>query len=348
MLRTTKYRSLTIAAAAVLFANFTVCSAMPAHPGASPVVKQSTKKTASSGKSTFCMGRFLIDVPAGSTLTGGRYEYNFVSINRVKPSTLEEFEREVADRESILKSAINERTKESMLLDSVEAEKDTKILVSWKEKSKTDELAISAYRWADGSRFLFEKTVDKDKKDKGMAAMSDVLSHLRPRQDTDIPAQPGYCFGDGLIADPNWHDEEATVAIDIGGHPDAYIVVTIDPFASYRHEKPLLERIGDLPKVLGELSSSVRLLRMGNRKIGSHKGQEYLLAAFDSGMRAQVFVWETQGEGTVDTPSIKIEMTTGREDSNGNPQQTSLTDKQAVKMWDDILKSFRVQPQQAM
>jgi DNA/RNA-binding domain of Phe-tRNA-synthetase-like protein len=50
---------------------------------------------------------------------------------------------------------------------------------------------------------------------------------------------------------------------------------------------------------------------------------------------------------TVDTPSIKIEMTTGREDSNGNPQQTSLTDKQAVKMWDEILKSLRVQPQQA-
>jgi hypothetical protein len=70
----------------------------------------------------------------------------------------------VADRESILMSAINERTKESMLLDSVEAEKDTNILVSWKEKSATDELAISAYRWTNGSRFLFEKTVDKDKK----------------------------------------------------------------------------------------------------------------------------------------------------------------------------------------
>jgi hypothetical protein len=81
----------------------------------------------------------------------------------------------VADRESILMSAINERTKESMLLDSVDAEKDTKVLVSWKEKSTTDELAISAYRWTNGSRFLFEKTVDKDKKDKGMTAMSDVL-----------------------------------------------------------------------------------------------------------------------------------------------------------------------------
>ena len=177
--------------------------------------------------------------------------------------------------------------------------------------------------------------------------MRDVLSHLRPRQDTEIPAQPGYCFGGGLIADPNWRDEEATVAIDIGGHPDAYIVITIDPFASFRHEKPLLERIGDLPKVLGDLSSSVQTLRKGNRKIGSYKGQEYLLAAFDNGMRAQVFFWETQGEDTLDMPAMKIEMTTGREDSNGKPQQTSLTDKQAVKLWDEILKSFRVQSQAA-
>ena len=37
--------------------------------------------------STFCMGRFLIDVPAGSTLSGGNHEYDFIQIEPVKAMT---------------------------------------------------------------------------------------------------------------------------------------------------------------------------------------------------------------------------------------------------------------------
>jgi hypothetical protein len=347
IMRTNKHRSLKIAGLAALFASVSVCAGVPAHADESLTAKQGSKKTSSPAKSTFCMGRFLIDVPAGSTLDGGNYKYDFIAIEPVKPSSLEEFEKEVAERESSLKSAINKRTKESMLLDSVEPEKDAKILVSWEENFTTAALAINAYRWASGSRFLFKKTVDGDKKDKGMTSVRDVLSHLRPRQDAEIPSEPGYCFGGGFVADPNWHNEEATVQIDLGGHPDAYIVITIFPLASSKHDKPLLERMGGLSQALGDLSSSVHQLRKANRKIGQYNGQEYLISASEGGMRAQVFVWETQGDGTLDTPSIKIEMTTGREGSDGNPQQTTLTDKEAVKLWDQILKSFRLQPQAA-
>jgi len=33
------------------------------------------------------MGRFLIDVPAGSTLSGGNHEYDFIRIEPVKAMT---------------------------------------------------------------------------------------------------------------------------------------------------------------------------------------------------------------------------------------------------------------------
>ena len=59
---------------------------------------------------------------------------------------------------------------------------------------------------------------------------------------------------------------------------------------------------------------------------------------------ATPFVWETQGEGTLDESAIKIELTTGHQDSNGNPQKTALTDQQAMKLWDDILRSLRLRP----
>jgi hypothetical protein len=61
-------------------------------------------------------------------------------------------------------------------------------------------------------------------------------------------------------------------------------------------------------------------------------------------MRGHAFVWETQGGGTLDTLAIKIEVTTSYHDGKGNQQKTSLTDKEAMKLWGDILGSFRLRP----
>jgi hypothetical protein len=178
-----------------------------------------------------------------------------------------------------------------------------------------------------------------------MTRMREALTHVRPRAETEIPVEPGYCFAGGFIASPDWHNEEALVQIDIAGHPDAFVSVWTYPLASHKHDKPLLERMGGVTQALGNFASSVNVLRKGNRQIGTYDGQEYLASAPNSGgMRGHAFVWETQGDGTLDTPAIKIELTTGHQDDKGNPQKTRLTDQQAIKLWDEILNSFRLRP----
>ncbi|WP_229507264.1 T6SS immunity protein Tli4 family protein [Pseudoduganella rivuli] len=295
--------------------------------------------------STFCVGRFLIEAPSGSKLSGGNYKYDFASIAPSKPMAFEEFEKEVAKHESKLNSARNNRTKQSMLLRSVQPDKNTRILASWEVEASTAQIKISGYRWIDSSQFLLEDIVDDDKRDLGIEGMRDTLLHLRPRADTEIPTDPGYCFAGGFIANPRWRNEEAGVDIDIAGHPDAFVSVWIYPLASHKKDRPLLERMGGIAQALGNLATSVHVLRKGDRQIGPYKGQEHLASAPNSGgMRGHAFVWETQGDGTLDTPAIKIELTTGHQDSNGNPQQTTLTDQQAIKLWDDILNSFRLRP----
>ena len=175
--------------------------------------------------------------------------------------------------------------------------------------------------------------------------MRGMLAHVRSRTETEAPADPGYCFAGGFIANAEWENEEAAIDIDIAGHPDAFVSVWIYPLASHKHDKPLLERMGGLTQALGNLATSVHVLRKGSRQIGPYKGQEHLASAPNSGgMRGHAFVWETQGDGTLDTPAIKIELTTGHQDDKGNPQKTTLTDQQAIKLWDDILNSFRLRP----
>lgn len=73
---------------------------------------------------------------------------------------------------------------------------------------------------------------------------------------------------------------------------------------------------------LGNLVTSVRVLRKGDRQVGPYPGQEHLASAPGSnGMRGHAFVWETQGDGTLDTPAIKIELTTGCPTARGTSSQ---------------------------
>ena len=112
-----------------------------------------------------------------------------------------------------------------------------------------------------------------------------------------------------------------------------------------KHDRPLLERMSGVLQSLGRLATSVRVLRSGDRQVGPYRGQEHLATAPNSGgMRGHSFIWETEGQGTFETPALKIELTTGHRDKDGNPQKTKLTDEQAMKLWDEVLNSFRVRP----
>jgi hypothetical protein len=335
--------SITIAVA--LCGGSNASMAIPNNLEKSTMKNQSVNIKAAESMATFCMGRFLIDVPVGSKFSGGNYKYDFIKIEPVKSASLEEFEKEVEKAELNLKLTEHKYAKKRMLLQSVQIDKNTKLLASWKTNFSTAEISIVGYHWDSGNRFLFQRDVDDDKQEPGMNRMREAISRLRARADNDIPTEPGYCFAGGFIVNPRWRNEEASLDIDIAGHPDAFVSIWIYPLASYKHDKPLLERMGGMTQFLGNLATSVHVLRKGDRQLGPYRGQEHLASAPNSGgMRGHAFVWETQGDGTLDTPAIKIELTTGHQDDKGNPQKTSLTDEQAMKLWDDILNSFRLRP----
>ena len=300
---------------------------------------------AAEGKSTFCIGRFIIDTPVGSIINGGNYKYDFIRIEPGKTISLADFDKYVGNIEKDLRSAKHENTKKGMLLQSLQSGKNARILVSWKTDFSTSEIRIVGYHWVDGKSFILRRDVDDDKQDAGVDRMREAISRLQARDDNEIPAEPGYCFAGGFIANSGWRNEEVSLDIDIAGHPDAFVSAWIYPLASHKRDKPLLDRAGGVTQLLGNLASSVHVLRKGDRQVGSYQGQEYLASAPNSGgMRGHAFVWETQGNGTLNTPAIKIELTTGHQDDKGNPQKTSLTDEQAMKLWDDILNSFRLRP----
>nr|WP_039784128.1 T6SS immunity protein Tli4 family protein [Herbaspirillum huttiense] len=302
--------------------------------------------------STFCTGRFLVDLPAGSVLSGGNYRYDFARLEQPKSMSLEEFETEMATTEKTLRST-KHKVEPSLLRLLVKPDPQSWIFVYWEEDFITSVVQVDGYRWIDGTRYLFKAEAGHGKPATGTRSYQDntvervrkILSSLHKRSTHEIPTEPGYCFEDGFIANPKWEMEEAGIDITIAGHPDAFVSVWFYPLARSAHSKPLLDRMGGVLQTLGQMATSVHVLRKGERQVGPYRGQEFLASAPSSrGMRGHKFIWETEGDGTLDTPALKIELTTGYRDKKGNPQQTRLTDEQAIKLWDDVLNSFRLRP----
>lgn len=295
--------------------------------------------------STFCTGRFLIDLPEGAKIIGSaRNTYRFAQIEKPQAMSREQFIKELDEKEAKLKES-KHKTDPSQLLKVVRPDQNSRVLVFWETPTTAGLVDVEGHKWVEGKKFLLIREVDDDKQRLGITQMQERIGGLRPRTDTEIPPDPGYCFPGGFIASAEWENEEALTEFSLPGHPDAYVSVWFYPLAASKRDKPLLDRMGGVVNSLGNLASHVHVLRKGERTVAGYPGQEYLFTAPNGGgTPAHNFVWETQGEGTLEDPVVIIQMETGTQDGKGNPQKSSLSNEEALALWDRIVLTFRVRP----
>ncbi|MDQ7956028.1 MAG: T6SS immunity protein Tli4 family protein, partial [Pseudomonadota bacterium] len=297
---------------------------------------------------TFCTGRFLIDLPEGAKIIGSaRNTYRFAQIEKPRVMSREQFTKELDDKEAKLKASKHD-VDPSQFLKAVRPDDSSRVLAFWETPTAAGLVSVEGYKWMGGTRFLMVSEVDDDKQQLGISRMQERINGFRPRLDTEIPSDPGYCFPGGFIASPEWENEEALTEFSLPGHPDAYVSVWFYPLAASKRDKPLLERMGGVVNSLGNLASSVHVLRKGDRTVAGYTGQEYLFTAPNGGgVPAHNFVWETQGEGTLEEPVVIIQMETGTQDGKGNSQKPSLNNEEALALWDRIVPTFRIRPTNA-
>jgi len=82
----------------VIAASFLLSGCLSPQPKIA-IMNKVQDKEADPTISTFCTGRFLVDMPAGSVLSGGNYRYDFARLEQPKSMSLEEFETEMAAKE---------------------------------------------------------------------------------------------------------------------------------------------------------------------------------------------------------------------------------------------------------
>ena len=177
---------------------------------------------------------------------------------------------------------------------------------------------------------------------------SNVGDHLRASVANVLATEPPH-LEQALFADAGSSSSESlNIRFRLKGYSDIVVDVATtlnagDPPESLLSRKPgVLSALGGLGATLG----GIRNIKEGDRKIGDHPGQEWLMKApNDHGQQAHLFTWEAPGLHADELhPKIRIELQSGNSDGGLDPRPISMTDKQVLELWDRILNSLRLRP----
>jgi hypothetical protein len=308
--------------------------------------ERAMKTTENSQWTTHCVGRFLIDLPPDAEYVGGHFEYGFAKIER-RAMDQSQFQKEVESFEKHLRET-KHKSGTSLLLKRDALDENSRVFGYWDRDDQDVAIDLSGYRWINGQRYLGRSGADPDRLDGAAMRLRAILNNLQPMQ-TSAPTTKGFCIDHAMIADEgSSKNENLNMRFRLKNHPD----IVVDLATNRNSGNPPESLLSRKPSVfsglglLGATLGGVQNIREGDRKIGDHPGQEWLLKApNDKGQQAHLFTWEAPGLHRDPLhPQIRIDLQSGNTDGGLDPIPISMTDQQMLELWEKILKSLRLRP----
>lgn len=227
-------------------------------------------------------------------------------------------------------------------------------LLAWREgfvvRMQVGARDVDSPVYQNDALYRSDKTNIKEK----LTHLLTMFERVRGRQDSELPAETGLCIKDGFVKGPPGDQEETAVVYHLSGAQDVYFRVYSD--SGLVQKTTLLER-GPGIEAYVELQSG-RTLRHGRRLARSGLNLEEWLMALttDDRIRGTEFNLEVNSKtATATTPLVILELYNGSripgpelssEESAVRPalQKASLTDAEAVALWDMVTSTLRVRP----
>ena len=341
----------------------------PYHPNRTPKMDNMPPKIAAlfEKTKTVCFSRFVIDVPERAEIVWGGADV---------PYSLYVYPRQGYMIKAEIKAKIDALTSEehneepSMLIgvfDSINS--DSKIVVGYKNFTTNGFAQLHSYIRLGETAFVqsirsFVLAVDdknapmgfRDDKTlykKGIEELLDVARRLRLRDENEIPNEPGVCIESGFISSPlDFSREVVRIGFRFPEYPDVSFSVetwsTVRPNQDDSLEASIKEGREEAQWAgQGKLFARIKTLRKGDRAIGQWEGAESLnrLPSVDIGAESHDFMFKTIGVANdVLRPYAKITFYTAVKDNTRSMVEPSLTDEEAIAMWDKLTSTIRVRP----
>jgi hypothetical protein len=297
---------------------------------------------------TYCLGRFLIDLPNDAEIVAQTAEYRGDKIKVERQPSAETFLHLITEKENTLRET--KHKKDPSLLKYLSKKDDGRsvAIIYWKTPEKRHLYETEVNKWQKGFQFLAKGQADPDQMEMAVDFANRTLSELRYRDPTEIPSETGFCIERGLFAgEPAMpHYEYAYVHFRLKEHPDVIVTVTTRLVMKEDHEG-LLDRIDRKSKDAGllELLNKIKVLRRGKHPAGDIPGEDYL-QSIPTGetFSTHTFFWESIAKTkNLYAPEISVEFESGKINIGGY-SKPSVSDKQAIELFDSIVNSIRVRP----
>lgn len=301
---------------------------------------------------TYCIGRYLVDLPADAQINGQTYDYKYGRIESNGASESEgAFTKEMAEREAQLKAG---KQRKGYALTTVRRSGSSiAIFQLSKQLLMGPSVGFEAHRWDKGRTFTLEQTgtIPAEYETVLTDVQSNLLPNLHGRDLGNIPTRPGFCLKDGFIATDGSqaHYESAGMSFKFARWPG--VLVTFQTMTVTKIGEPkLLQRMesGGIPDAFKTLAAGIRILRKGERAINGRGGEEMLSTVpSGNGYHLHEFRWESQGTSINDPlkPTLIVELESGMtSDDDGEPTRPRLTDEQAIAIFDAVANSVRLRP----
>ena len=305
---------------------------------------------------TVYFGRFSVSIPADSIVIFGRVDVPYPIVRYPKEAS--RFEKLVLERLNAIEDekqyAEGElRGKESMLGKVVDGENFGQKIVFGVGQSSGDFYRIQSFLRISEDVFIQEANVygGGGRYHEVVSKLKAIAEMIRPLSNSDCPPENGLCLDHAFMGEPRIAIREAFgIGIRLKKFPDVHFSISTTKkdrwVESDALEPRLLQAERDAIRAgHGDWYARIRTLRRGKRSLGNWKGFEVL--AFKPRQAgegtAHEFVFVSQGEPNNPLlPVLEIEMHTGVGQNRTGTVLPSLSDAEAVLLWDAVTKSIRV------
>lgn len=324
------------------------CSACQteAHQMTPPRIEKLFKKT-----KPVCFGRFIVDVPLTSQVLIGLQAFgpNIESL----PDSSTDLDRLVRRRIAELQAIKREDEPGTVykgLLDGPTPE--SKTVLSWYDASSTLVTRIWGYLKVPPHVFIYKGSdaADNASIKTETARLNYVASHLRARDPSEIPVEPGVCLDVGFIADDRGQFQEIFgIGFRFPELSDASFSISSNKDAqqgdSFEERLAEAARSAKSEPEMAAALAKIKTLRKGKHKVWQGEGSEALFKrpVSEGEGHWHEFQFEYAGKRfDHHNPPWDATLFTGVVRSDAGAVPSSLTDEEAIALWDRLISSVRL------
>jgi hypothetical protein len=310
---------------------------------------------------TVCFGRFMLDLPSSTTVVWG---------NADLPLGINIYGSGISEVNTLAQNFIDElKSDKAIYLNNVPlfisvselSRPEGKIVVGYDGFEAIAELKINGYFKLGNDGVVIDARPLERQETETIAEITSIAQRLRHRDEDEIPVEPGNCIESAFLPDSRTDDKEhpgelLNIGFRLKEFPDAHFSISIRPSNYNDPESDSLKRqwkhVKEDPVSPEEkrVLARIKYFRERDRQIGEwNTGYEVLTRSPDEKGVHSYHDFEVRFIGVGHDPYkpyASIQFQTGVAHNAAGAAKTTLTDEEAIAIWDKVTSTVRVRPTQ--